>query len=325
VLSDSGDSLSGFMIRRTPLPPEVGVPHHIALGGDVLAAGAGEVLWLMTSPKTSHPQPLTFPWVIAEIAISASGRFIAAAPSAPRSEIVVYDRLQAEKMTISKSSDRWLAGFGFVADSASDLLVVSRNQFTCTTVDLRGGLREIGLLHGRGFEFDRFTALWDDLFVSIGHFSGETRDSLVLVRAGPDGCRGEEVDFAYRLVAGPADHRAFVVFRDPEDAEEADPDDDDGDDGRTDIHNFHGIYVRDVANGELRERIAWDDPGVRRGDRCFATGQWVAITGSDGVSLIPRGDPPREVTKLTTPSVGLDALSRRIALVAEGSIDVIQL
>jgi len=301
------------------------MPQHVALAADLLATATDDVLWLTTIADGAHLRTLSLPWAIDEIAVSPSGRFIAAAPSVPRREIVVYDRLEAATTTISKSSDRWLSGFGFAADPHSDLLVVARDQFSCSTLDLRAGAQEIARLVGGGFEFDRLGGLWGDVLVSVGHYSGETRDSLVVVHAGPDGSCGDELDFAYRLIAGRAEQGAFVAFRDPEDAERPAPDDDDDDD-HADIHDFLGIYIRDVASGELREKIAWDDPGVRRGDHCFATEHWVAITNGGGVSLVPRARSAGSPATLPAHAAGLDPIGRRIALtVEEANIDVAQL
>jgi hypothetical protein len=311
----------GVAATALTLPAEAVTARRIALAGDVLALAEGTRVTLYDVARERVLRTLELAWDVHEVVLAPSARFVAAGPRQPRAEIAVHDLERDATTPIGKLADRWLTGVEFARADGAEVLLVARDQRTFTIFDTGDELRELAVVESHGFEFDSFSSLPDGFVASVGHYSGETRDSLVVIpieeadrRRAAEAVR-EELDFAYRLIAGQAESDAFVAFRDPEDAEEPDPDDED-DDGRSDVHNFHGLYVRDVRTRELRERIAWDGP-VAPGDRCFATERWIAIAMRDRLTLVPRRDANAELT-IPADAVALDPDGRRVALASRG-------
>jgi hypothetical protein len=324
---------SGVAATTVTLPADAASPHRMALAGDVLALAERRRLTVLDLARARVARTVDLAWDVEDVALSPSGRFVAAGPRQPRSEIVLHDLDRDVTSSIGKVADRWLTGVGFARHDGAELLLVARNQQTFTIFEVDDELAELAVVDGYEFEFDSFTALPVGRVASVGHFSGETRDSLIVVPvaeavADPEGAAATavrtELDFAYRLIAGPAEPDALVAFRDPEDAEEPDDEDgDDGDDDRPDVHGFRGLYVRDLETGELRERIEWDGP-VARGDRCFATESWIAIAMRRRVDLVPRREPGGDVA-LPADAVALDPAGRRIAVAAgRGRLELLE-
>ena len=290
---------------------------RLALAGDVLAAAGGETVSLHDLGGSPSGE-VALPWPAHELALSPSGRLLAAAPRPPRKELVLHDRATGESRRVPNTGDAWLSGFAVLEHDGAELLAVARDQRTVSLLDPGG--EELARVGGGGVEFDTLVAIPPRRLASVGHATGESRDSLVVAALpGGDGAH-EELDYAYRLIAGPAGQGAFVAFRDPEDAEEPDEDDVDAPEG--DLHGFRGLYVR-AASGELLQRIEWDGP-VRRGDGILATAHTIAIAMTGAVALVPRA---RGGTPVTHPArtAALDPAGGRVALLGDDGVRVLDL
>lgn len=163
----------------------------------------------------------------------------------------------------------------------SALAVVVREQLLCArsgceieAFDIATG-RKCWTVQCETFRFASFVPLDEPgVLVAVGHFAGETKDSLAMVDLAIAAARPDDVfaqfrskrgvtDYAYRLAAGPAGRDAFVAFRAPED-DEADDDV---------MNGLAGLYIR-RTDGAVLHQIPWRGEGkighVSAGQRSIA-------------------------------------------------------
>ena len=87
---------------------------RLALAGDVLAAAGGETVSLHDLGGSPSGE-VALPWPAHELALSPSGRLLAAAPRPPRKELVLHDRATGESRRVPNTGDAWLSGFAATA------------------------------------------------------------------------------------------------------------------------------------------------------------------------------------------------------------------
>jgi hypothetical protein len=336
MLSDHLQSPS-WLLRRLEAP--AAAPAQVRL-----AALAGDTM-LLASDTIAHvhvgtaldPVVLSLDWPPAALALAPSGRF-ALLVSAQRGHADVIGLPDGERLlTIGRLDDRsGPVTSTFASADGEELLVVSRERFVLEAISLPAGTPRFRAEFTTvlPFFFDSLHTLLDgDTLVAIGHGESESKDSLVTlslrllthdpVMAAHEAVGGARpADYAYRLAAGPCGRDAMVAFRDPEGDET--PEEDVPATG-SDLEDFHGLYIRRLANGRLVERIPHDLP-IESGAPLFATDHVIAAGGPRGVELVPRGI-AREFSpvRLDAAVYAFDPLTRRIALVQQrGTIDLYQ-
>jgi hypothetical protein len=126
----------------------------------------------------------------------------------------------------------------------------------------------------------------------------------------------QPADYAHRLAVGPCSSDALVAFRDPEDDEVLDEDES----PRDALHGFKGLYVRGLAELEVRERISYDAP-LDTGAAMMGTLDAIVLVRGREMDLVERGqgDHPALVTTLGGATHVLEPLAGRIYAVRSGA------
>ncbi|MDQ2808193.1 MAG: hypothetical protein M3Z04_14955 [Chloroflexota bacterium] len=130
-------------------------------------------------------------------------------------------------------------------------------------------------------------------------------------------------DSSIRLAAGCSGKEEIVIYRDPEDDEVPDPDEDPAELGE--VRNFHGLYIRRLADGALVERIPYEAP-IETGAPLFATATTVVVGCPDHIDLVPRQGVGGGIVSIPTRVYAFDPAQARIALITPaGELELLQL
>lgn len=305
--------------------PRVDVADALALGGRSLAVAAGEQI-VVVDLAGGQSRVLEAPFLVAELEVSPSGRYVAAMPSRrDRPQAAVFDLEGGTTEVITRPGGRDLITLTFTRDTSDEWLLLAPNTRELHLLD-PSGRKPYGIAETGSLIVDQLTQISPAQAIAIGHGEGEGTDSLYVFRlpvpsAGLGGIQEDFVRYAdttYRLNAGPAPEGAYVAFRDHEDVED-DPDEVPNDP----LYGLVGLYLRHPGDDDAFERIPWNGP-IRRHDRLFATEEWVALEMGPTAQLVSRhgADP----VVLDGAATAVDTFDLRLAVVTpDGEATVIDL
>lgn len=258
----------------------------LELGRVSLVAAKGKEIVLVPWREPGETRTLQAPFDVAELAISPSERFLAAAPARKnRRQVAYFDLEEGGMHTVEASgSEVPMTAFTYFKDHFNESFVVARAERGLWVLD-RTAQRERGALGSGWCIMDQLTQVSIFHLAVVGHGEGEKTDSLTIFRleTGTDFSRLS--DDVARLNVGPAPHNAFVGFRDHEGSER-------GENPNNALWGFVGLYLRDADTEEVLQRIPWEGP-IRRNDRLFATNNWIALAMGPKAALVSRAGDAR--------------------------------
>ncbi len=280
--------------------------------------------------NTSLPQ-------LGAVALSASLRYVLLS-STEHLQAAVQD-LQLNRTILElESTDTRSVGVAaaFIRWKGQDVLLFTRTRYVLEGYFL-ATMRQAFTADCKkpAFIFHKLVPLNDEnTFVALGHFFSEGKDSLWTLTfdelvEDPQAAARVAVskkgisDYAYRLAAGPCGTDSVVLFRDPQDDEEPDEGDDPAEMG--DVENFHGLYIRRLADGALVERIPYEAP-IATGAPLFATATTVVVGCPDRIDLVPRQGVAGGIVSIPTRVYAFDPAQARLALLTPaGELELWQL
>jgi hypothetical protein len=293
-----------------------------ALQSEAIVLAAADRLLLVHrrgSPSTGRvEQTLRLSFVADHVALSPTGRFLLAGD---RVRLEVWDLREGRRVLDFWAREPRRSGIvGTIArHEGRELLVWNDAGSDLHGYDLDARAAAFSC-HAETFRLAVAPLILGSHLVVLGHFEGESKDSLIGVGLGQLLSAPESVpehfrqkrgiqDYAYRLCAGPASTDSFVVFRDPEDDED-DPSEEGHPQSYDDVRGLRGLYVRRVA-GELVERLPWNGPVESFAPLSSSPGRIVAAC-TDGIHLLSHTgeetSPPIDARWLATSPDGTEVL-----------------
>ncbi len=311
---------------------------QIALRGDTLAvldqANQVSVMRNIDQKESTLTYTRQLSWLPGCLQLSPSARYLSVSARWDRA-IKLWDLVTDQLLVEQSTLDPRPLTTALAAWSAEDILLLSEDRYLLEGYHLATQQRLFTTgSKASGMVFQTLIPLADQDTLAVLWYEPSGRDFLLTLslrdvitgdpQATPEMRRWRGVnDYCIRLAAGSCGKDHIVIYRDPEDDEVPDPDEDPAELGE--VRNFHGLYIRRLADGALVERIPYEAP-IATGAPLFATATTVVVGCPDRIDLVPRQGVAGGIASIPTSVYAFDPAQARIALLTPaGELELWQL
>ncbi len=311
---------------------------QLALRGDTLAvldqANQVSVMSNIDQKESTLTYTRQLSWLPGRLQFSSSARYLSVSARWDRAIKlwdIATDRLLLEQSTLNPRP----LTTALAAWNAEDVLLLSKDRCLLEGYHLATQQRLFSTgSEASGMVFQTLVPLADQNTIAVLWYEPSGLDFLLTVslrdliagdsQATPEARRWMGInDYSIRLAAGSCGKDEIVIYRDPEDDEVPDPDENPAELGE--VRNFHGLYIRRLADGALVERIPYEGP-LQTGAPLFATATTVVVGCPDRIDLVPRQGVGGGIVSIPTRVYAFDPAPARIALITPaGELELLQL
>ena len=239
------------------------------------------------------------PFPVGRIVLSASGRFIVAQSlDGQAAELRETGGPTSSSIFRTTKAEAPMAAVDFAEARGAEVVLASSEPMRLQVLNPATAetLIDQVVARPRGFCYRFFSSVTDgDSIMAVGYFMHEEKDSVVMLSTSAISSSTDYLghalhrpvvhDYARRLSAGPAGAFEAVFYRD---AEGEDDEDFDDDPHPLDVYGFGGVYIRQLSDATILQRIPYDSDIRRTGDPIFATADYVVLGDRREITLIAR-------------------------------------